>query len=136
MCNGLIYMITPTPVEVLSGGTLPLSTIARRRSTGVNVENNTIVLSVPGYYKVNAQITLSATAPGDVKISAYKNGVAIPGITATETITTATTEVRTLSLSGIVRVFCNDGVATISLVNESDVAITTSNISLSVEYLD
>ena len=78
MCNGLIYMITPTPAEVLSGGTLPLSTIARRRSTGVNVENNTIVLSVPGYYKVDAEITLSATAPGDVKISAYKNGASIP----------------------------------------------------------
>lgn len=136
MCNGLIYMITPTSAEILAGGTLPLATIARRRNSGVNVENNSVVLSAPGYYKITAEVTLTATAPGNVTILAEKNGVAIPGITATETITTATTEVRTLSLSGIVRVFCNDGVATISLVNESGVAITTSNISLSVEYLD
>lgn len=136
MCNdSLIYMITPTTSAVTSGGVLPLSTIARRRGKLITSETDSILLGAPGYYKVTATITFTAPAAGDVTIQLQKDGVVVPGITASETITTATTEIRTITLSGIVRVPCCGDAASLSLVN-TGVAITTSNISIDVEYLD
>ena len=52
----------------------------------------------------------------------------------TFTITTATTEVRTLNISGIVRVTYGEGFGALTLVN-SGVAITTSNVEIDVEDL-
>lgn len=137
MCNNsLIYMSTPTSAEILAEGTLPLSTIVRRRGMSIQSQSDSIVLGTAGYYKITASVTFTATAPADITVVARKNGIDIVGLTGTETITTATTETRMITISGIVRVFCNDGVATITLINASDVAITASNIAIDIEYLD
>lgn len=136
MCNNsLIYMITPTTATVESGGVLPLSTIARRRNRSISSETDSVLLGAPGYYKVTATVTFTAPEAGTVTVQLRKDGVAVPGITASTTITTADTEVRTLTLSGIVRVPCCGDAVSLSLVN-TGVAITTSNISFDVEYLD
>ncbi len=135
MCNdSLIYMITPTTSAVTSGGVLPLSTIARRRGKIITSETDSILLSAPGYYKVTVTVTFTAPAAGIVSMQLRKDGIAVPGINASETITTATTEVRTLTMSGVVRVPCCGDSASLSLVN-TGVAVTTSNISIDVEYL-
>ena len=55
-------------------------------------------------------------------------------MTASTTISTATTEFRTLNISGIVRVTCGEGFGTLTLVN-SGIAITTNNVEIDVEYL-
>jgi hypothetical protein len=83
---------------------------------------------------VDANGLVTAVGAGDVTITAYANGQPIPGITATETITTAETEIRTITLHGIVRVRCEP--IAITLVNESEVAIATSNVALSVIRID
>ena len=136
MCNNsLIYMTTTTTSSVSANGVIPLTNISRRRGCSIQNGTNSVVLGTPGYYKITATITFTAPAAGTITVVAQKNNVDIPGLTASTTITTATTEVRTLTLSGIVRVYCNDGVASITLVN-TGVAITTSNVSLDIEYLD
>lgn len=132
--NDLIYMITTTSSSVLADGLIPLSTISRRRGCTFDTWTNSITLRKPGYYRLAGTITFTAPAAGLVTIAAQKNGVSIPGITTSGTVTTATTEVNTLPIDGIIRVFCNDGIANITLVN-TGVEITTSNISLSIEYL-
>jgi len=130
-----IFAITPTTAAVTAGGVLPLTTIARRQCGCVNqLGSDSIILERTGYYKVTATATFNAPAAGDVTINLTKDGVAVPGITATETITTADTEVRSIAVSGIVRVNCGSGAAVLQLVN-AGVAINTSNISLDVEYL-
>lgn len=135
MCNNsLIYMITPTESSVVSGGVLPLTTIARRRGQAIVAQANSVFLANPGYYKVNATVTFTAPVAGNVAIELQKTGVAVPGITASTTITTATTEIRSIALSGIVRVACGE-TASLSLVN-TGVAIDSSNISFDVEYLN
>ena len=135
MCNNsLIYMNTVTNASVDANGVIPLTNIARKRGYAIANGTNSVVLNAPGYYKITGTITFTAPAPGVVSIEAQKNGVAIPGITASTSITTATTEERSLAISGVVRMFCNEGVATISLVN-TGVAITISNVSLDIEYL-
>lgn len=133
--NSLIFMVTPTTANVAANGVLPLSSIARRRGRTITSETDSILLGAAGYYKINATITFTAPAAGNVTIVARKNGADIQGLTATETITTATTENRTITLSGVIRVLCSEASASITLVN-TGVAIATSNIAVDIEYLD
>ena len=134
MSNSLIMMTTTTSNSILANGIVPLTTITRRRGQVVTSSNNSIFLNRPGYYKVNASVTFTAPVAGTISIKAQKNGVDIVGMTASTTITTATTEVRTLNISGIVRVLCSEGFGNLTLVN-SGLAITSSNVELDVEYL-
>lgn len=136
-CNAqsALFAITPTVATVAAGGALPLTTVARRITPRIQLGSDSANIAVPGYYEVTASVTFTAAAAGNVTISAFQNGEEIPGITATETITTATTENRTVTLHGIVRVRCQEPVA-ITLVNTGAIAITTSNIALSVIRID
>lgn len=129
-----LFAITPTTATVTAGGALPLTTVARRITPRITLGSDSVNVAVPGYYELNATVTFSAPVAGAVTITAYQNGEAIPGITASETITTATTEARTIALHGIVRVRCEP--ISITLVNESAIAITTSNIALSLVRID
>ena len=130
-----IYLITPTTASVTAGGVLPLTSVARRQCGCVTqLGSDSVLLQRPGYYKVTGTVTFTAPAAGVVRVNLTQDGVAVPGITASTTVTTATTEVRSLAISGIVRVSCCNGSSTIQLIN-AGVAITTSNISLDVEYL-
>ena len=135
MNNSLIYMINNGASSVLANGVIPLTTIARRRGKCIQNDSNSIVLNAPGYYKVNVTVTLSAGAAGIASIALQKNGITIPGMTGATTITTATTENRQVVINGIVRVNCYEGAAALTLVN-TGIAITTSNVSIDVEYLD
>lgn len=127
----LIYMTNTTPSTVLAGGTLPIN-VTRRIGCSIQNGDNSIILKKPGYYKVNATITFTAATADNVTIQLNKNNVVVPGITSTATVTTATTEVNTLSLTGIIRVLCYEGDAILTLVNNSETDITISNVSLDV----
>ena len=135
MNNSLIYVINNGASSVLANGVIPLTTIARRRGKCIQNDSNSIILNAPGYYKVNVTVTLSAGAAGIASIALQKNGITIPGMTGATTITTATTENRQVVINGIVRVNCYEGAAALTLVN-TGIAITTSNVSIDVEYLD
>ncbi len=127
-----IYVINTNAATVIPNGVVQ-NNVARRYNDGITSDgNNGIILKRPGYYKVSATITFTAEDAGDVSISLQKNGVDIPGITATETITTADTEVRTIYIQGLVRVLCHEGQPILKLVNTSDITITTSNVSFTV----
>ena len=134
MCNSLIMVTTTTANSVLANGIVPLTTIQRGAGQAIRGGSNSVIFNRTGYYKINASVTFTAPAAGDVTVKAQKNGIDIPGITASTTITTADTEVRTVNISGIIRVCCCDLPATLTLVN-SGVAITTSNVELDAEYI-
>lgn len=74
-------------------------------------------------------------ASGLVTIQAQKNNVDVPGLLTSGTVTTATTEVNTLPITGYIRVFCSEAPVTLTLVN-TGVAITVSNVSLTIDYED
>ena len=128
----LIFKTTTTDQEVLANGIIPLTTITRRLGRNIQSSGDNVLLLAPGYYSVNVGITFTAETAGDVTINLQVNGIDSPGFTATETITTATTEVRTVTLSGILRVFCNNSSASLTLVNASEVGITVSNVAITV----
>lgn len=136
MCNNsLIYLATPNANSVAANGILPLTTIVRKRGGSIQQSNDSIVLGASGYYKVSLTATFTAPAAGVVSLQLSQDGVAVQGATASTTITTATTEVRSLSIDAIVRVSCCGGPVTLTILN-SGVAINTSNIAINVEYLD
>lgn len=136
-CNAqsALFAITPTVADVAAGGAIPLTTVARRITPRIQLGSDSANVSVPGYYEVTASVTFTAAAAGDVTIAAFQNGEAIPGIVATETVTTPETEVHTVTIHGIVRVRCQEPVS-ISLVNTGEIAITTTNVALSVIRID
>lgn len=127
----LIYMTNTNPVDVAAGGTIPFS-VTRRTGCAIQNGTNSIILKKPGYYSINATVTFVAETEGDVTVELQKNNVAIPGITASVSAETATSGLYTLNLTGILRVFCYEGDAILTLVNNSSVALTVSNVSLQV----
>ena len=136
MCNNsLIYLVTPTTSTVAADGVLPLTTIVRRRSGAIQQSNDSILLGVAGYYRVSVNATFTVPVAGVVSLEIRQNNIQIQGATASTTITTATTEVRSLSFDTIVRVSNGTTPSVLTIVN-SGVAIDTSNIAINVEYLD
>ena len=135
-CKSLIDVATTTSTAVLAGGTLPLATIVRRRGSEVNANGNSVTITDCGsnYYFVVVTATFTAPVAGIVTLNLQQNGVTVSGGTASTTITTATTEVRSLSFPAIVRTFNNVGIDTLTLVN-AGVAATFSNIAVSVTKL-
>ena len=82
-------------------------------------------------YNIDAKITFTGATAGLATLSVYKNGVAIPLASASETITTPTTEVRTVTIPcGTLTDKCSNNVYTI--VNTGAIAITVSNASINV----
>lgn len=127
----LIYMTTTNPVDVATGGKLPIS-VTRRTGCAIQNGDNSIILTKPGYYSINATVTFAADEAGDVTVELQKNNVAVPGVTSTVTATATATDLYTLNLTGILRVFCYEGDSILTLVNNSSVALTLSNVSLQV----
>ena len=134
-----------TSQDVLAGGLINLGQVDRRycrkNTCGIRTfdfAGTSITLNHSGIYKITATATFTAPVAGDVTISLFENGVAIPGASATETITTATTESRSIALDYFVLVdsSCVLGVnttigKTITLVN-TGVASTITNVVVDV----
>ena len=135
-CKSLIDVATTTSTAVVANGTLPLATIIRRRGNELNLSGNAVAITDCGsnYYLVVVTATFTAPVAGIVTLNLQQNGANVAGATASTTITTATTEVRSLSFPAIVRTFNNVGVDSLSLVN-AGVAATFSNIAITVEKL-
>lgn len=135
-CKSNIYVATTASSAVVANGTLPLSTIVRRRGNDVNLSGNSIALTDCGsnYYLVSVNATFTVPAAGVVTLNLQQNGVNVTGATASTTVTTPTTEVRSLAFTAIIRTFNNQGIDSLSVVN-AGVAATFSNIAISVEKL-
>lgn len=132
-CKSLIDVATTTSSAVVANGVLPLTTIVRRRGNDVNLSGNSVALTDCGsnYYLVNVTATFTAPVEGTVTLNLQQNGVNVTGATASTTITTATTEIRSLSFSAIVRTLNNVGIDSLTIVN-AGVAATFSNIVMTV----
>lgn len=135
-CKSLIDVATTSSSAVVTNGTLPLATIVRRRGCDVNLSGNSVAITDCGsnYYLVIVTATFTAPVAGVVTLNLQQNGVNVTGATASTTITTATTEVRSISFPAIIRTFNNRGIDSLSIVN-SGVGATFSNIAMTVNKL-
>ena len=131
MCGNLIYLTTTTAQTVNQDSIIPLTTITRRKGCAIQSGNNSVLISKPGYYLVNAVITFTSSVAGNATVELDQNGQAVVGATGTTAIATATTEPATITISSIVRVLCNQGITTLTLRN-TGIDLSTSNVALSV----
>ena len=130
-----------TSQDVIANGILNLGAVYRRYCKRVNgirtfdFDGNNIVLQQSGIYHITVTAVASGDVAGDITLSLFENGIAVPGAVSTQTITTPDTELRTLTIDyyTLVDSTCvlgNSAVAqkAISLVNTGVDATYTSVI--------
>lgn len=100
---------------------------------------DSITLKDIGMYDFDIILEISSATAGDVSLAIAENGVVIPFTEFTETISTATTEFRTISLKytsliSSINKLCNKAIdiKSLSVVNTSDFDITITNVIGSV----
>lgn len=134
-----IYVGSNSSSSVVVNGVVPLTTIVHREngnnSSEIDLVGNAVVVETGcrcrPRYNIDAKITFSGATAGNASLSVYKNGVAIPFAVASETVTTPTTEVHTVTIPlGTLTDRCSNNVYTI--VNTGDIAITVTNVSMNV----
>lgn len=107
----LIGIKNPTSQTVLTDGEINLGSVYRKyckkNRCGVkafDTISNSVSLQHEGIYHVTATLVGAGTAAGDVTVQLLENGIAVPAVFSTQTITTADTELRTFVLDYFVLV--------------------------------
>ena len=129
-CKSAINTALTTPSAILAAGTVPLGAIVRRFGCGIEVNGNGLTISEPGYYDVDVSLTVLPTAATPITATLLRDGVAVPGATATVTPVAAGAAVN-MSLTALVRHLCNCGAATLTVVLNA--AGTVSNMAVVAE---
>ena len=136
-CKSALYAAMQTPAAVAVGGVIPLGSLIRRYGCDISLNGNTVNIvggkDAAGYYDVDASITVAPTAAGTVTVTLYKDGVAVPGATASATATAAD-DVLDLSISALVRQVCCAAGSALTLVL-TGAAATVNNVALRVQRI-
>lgn len=127
--KSLIYTANTAGAAVPIGNTVPVGSIIRRYGECVDATGSAINLLQPGYYEVSVSATFTAATAGDVRLTLLQDGVAVPGATAAETITTATTQISNVGIVAVVRV-CKCCTSNLSVVVGGTAAPTISNMAI------
>ena len=135
-CKSALYAAMQTPTAVAVGGVIPLGGLIRRYGCDIALNGNAVNIyggrENAGYYDVDASITATLTAAGAVTVTLYKDGVAVPGATATET--GAASGTVNLDLTALVRQPCCAAGAALTLVL-TGVEATVDNVALRVQRI-
>ena len=132
MSKSLLYTVNTSVQEVPINGIIEPGTTIRRFGQNIVLSGNGIQIEGAGYYEINADFTLAPTAAGEATITAYLDGVAIPGATAT--VTAAGGDFANLSIVAVIKEGCPccNGVKTLTFVL-SDTASSITNSAIVVE---
>lgn len=131
-CKSALYAALQTPTAVAVNGVIPLGSLIRRYGCDISLNGNAVNLSGTGYYDVDASITANLTAAGTVTVTLYKDGLAVPGATASETGTASGTV--NLNIPALVRQACCASGSALTLVL-SGAAATVTNVALRVQRI-
>ena len=136
-------MQTPTAVAV--DGVIPLGSLIRRYGCDVALNGNAVNITGAGYYDVDASVTVTPSAAGPsprmpsapaaagtVTVTLYKDGVAVPGATASATA--AANGTVDLSIPALVRQVCCAEGSALTLVL-AGAAATVNNVALRVQRI-
>lgn len=129
-CKSALYAAMQTPTAVAVDGVIPLGSLIRRYGCDVALNGNAVNITGAGYYDVDASVTVSPAAAGTVTITLYKDGVAVPGATASETA--AANGTVDISIPALVRQVCCAAGSALTLVL-TGVAATVNNVALRVQ---
>lgn len=131
-CKSALYAAMQTPTAVAVDGVIPLGSLIRRYGCDVALNGNAVNITGAGYYDVDASVTVTPTAAGTVTVTLYKDGVAVPGATASETA--AANGTVDLSIPALVRQVCCAEGSALTLVL-TGAAATVNNVALRVQRI-
>ena len=115
MSKSIIYVANTGAQNVPVGGAVNLGGVVRRFGCALDLNGNSVTIDEAGYYDVDVSVTAAPTAAGEVTVTLFNNGVAVPGATATTTATAADDTVS-ISFNAVVRVFCGANAGALTLV--------------------
>lgn len=132
-CKQELYIATTTSTPVAINGIVPFNTTVRRKGFDIQRGGGGAVIEDCGsnYYDVDVSLTFTAPVAGVVTFKLQQNGADVVGATASTTITTPTTEVRSLSFPATIRTFNCGSIDTLTVVC-TGVAVTLSNATMRV----
>ena len=131
-CKSALYAAMQTPTAVAVDGVIPLGSLIRRYGCDVALNGNAVNITGAGYYDVDASVTVTPAAAGTVTITLYKDGVAVPGATASETA--AANGTVNLCIPPLVRHACCAAGSALTLVL-TGAAATVNNVALRVQRI-
>ena len=131
MGKSLIQVANQSTQNIALNSIISLGSVQRRYGCNLKLSGNGIECVGEGYYKIDANVSVSPTAEGAVTVALYNNGVQIPGAIAYSN-STATTPV-TLPITATIRQnCCCDSADNLTLVLLAG-AGTVNNVSMRVE---
>lgn len=131
-CKSALYAALQTPTAVAVDGVIPLGSIIRRYGCDANLNGNAVNITNAGYYDVDVSVTVAPTAAGTVTATLVKDGVAIPGATASAAAAAGAPTV--LSFPALVRQACCAAGSALTLVL-TGAAATVNNVALRVQRI-
>lgn len=132
MSKSLIQTVNPSQQTVAENGIISLGSVIRRFGCNCRLSGNAIEVQGEGYYTVTAAVVTAPSTAGLVAVSLLKDGVQIPGASASATVAAAD-DFATLPLVATIRKGCNcDGASSITCLLNAG-AGTVQNISMKVQ---
>ena len=132
MSKSLIQTANPSSQSVAVNSIINLGSVIRRFGCNCRLSGNAIEIEGDGYYKIDANITLTPTAIGNTTVALYMDGVQIPSAIATGSVSTVGNSV-TLPITTTVRKgCCCDGASSLTFVL-TEGASTVNSIAVRVD---
>lgn len=136
-CKSALYAAMQTPSAVAVGGVIPLGSLIRRYGCDVSLNGNAVNITggtqSAGYYDVDASLTVAPAAAGTVTVTLFKDGVAVPGATASATAAAAD-DALDLNITALVRQVCCAAGSALTLVL-TGAAASVENVALRVQRI-
>ncbi len=128
----VLYVVNNTAQNVVENGTVALGNIVHRNcQSQANLQGNAINIIGTGYFTIDVTATFTGSV-GTATLQLYQNGVAIPGAVASQTITTADTETRSISFTVEILKRCGCNYMPITLVN-TGTELSITNVAIRVK---
>ena len=132
MSKSLIQTTNQTTQAVADNSIIGLGSVLRRYGCNCRLSGNAIEIRGEGYYKIDANVSVSPTAAGAVTVALFNNGVQIPGAISFGATAAADTPV-TLPIETTIRQGCccdnADSITVVLIEGAGDV----TNISVRIE---
>lgn len=116
MSKSLIQTTNSSSQSIAVNSVISPGSVLRRFGCNCRLNGNAIEIEGEGYYTIDVDVIATPTATGNVTVSVLKDGVVIPGATATVSIGTAGNS-ATLPINTTVRLGCRcDSASSLTVV--------------------
>lgn len=134
MSRSLAYAANTQEQVIGAGGVINFGNAIRRYGCNCNISGGNATVKGNGYYTLSAAVTLLATAAGTTVITLYKNGVAIPGATASATLIAGNVYQLNIPAAVTRETGCGCGCADASTITAvvSGTGFTATNVAVTV----